>query len=135
MRQIKPTHSLEGIPVAVIDDSFTNGISVKVIYPSDNKIAWVSTKRLIPLDQKGIEVSEFYLSVLENGKYAIFNNNMLYEIIMLENVDEDGKQFKYDTSVISRTGSNEPLSIKEYITSLPKDGNYRILNASQIMLL
>lgn len=134
-KDFKPTHKLNGQAVQLLSDEFHSGKMLQVKYEKDLSVGWARPEDLVATDLNGLILNDFVLTVLENGKYAVFINKLLYEIIIVENYDtENHKYFKYETPVIARTGSKDMLTAQEYMATLPKNTDPRIVLANQIIL-
>lgn len=79
-------------------------------------------------------VNPHLLNSLPNGKYAIFIDDFLHEVIMIENYDSTQKLFANEMSVINSMVSNEPMKAEEYIATLGDSENVKIVFASKIKL-
>lgn len=79
-------------------------------------------------------INPHLLNTLPNGKYAIFIDDFLHEVIMIENYDSTQKLFANEMSVINSMVADEPMKAEEYIATLGDSENVKIVFASKIKL-
>lgn len=83
---------------------------------------------------KPLFINPDLLNTIPNGKYAVFIDDYLHEVIMVENYDSLGKIFTNEMSVVASMTCKQPLKAEEYIATLGDSENVKIVLTNKVKI-